>query len=226
MRPMTTDTTDTPIPAVTATTMPAVPPPGAPPVTPAVTAAATTAAAQHPKADEADEADLVILGCMVEALDPGLLAEIRATRDRLAALAAEPATGPPVAALPVVRQITPLCDRLVHVVAQIDPPSPSGTGRGLPDPTTALDAESDRLPDAACETYERVARWSGAAELWALVERLAAAHPIAPSLPRCSPSAGNAGSREAPCAGQAGPKRVSSRKTAARAIADWVRRVA
>jgi len=248
---MTTDTSDTSSPAVTATTLPAVPPPAVPPpavpppavpppavpppavsaVLPAQITAATTAtaAAQPPEA----EAGLVILGCMVEALDPGLLAEIRATHDRLAALAAEPATpatGPPVAALPVVRRITPLCDRLVHAVAVIDPPS----GSGLPDTRTGLAAEPDWLPDAASatnETYERVAQWSGAADLWALVERLAvthplSAHPLSPSPPGSSPSGRPEGTRDAPCAARASTKRVNTRKTKtmARAIAAWVKR--
>jgi hypothetical protein len=220
MHQMTSDTSDTSIPAVTATTTPAVPPPVAAAVTPTATTAAPVAAAQPP------EADLVILGCMVEALDPGLLAEIRATHDRLAALAAEPATGPPVAALPVVRRITPLCERLLRVVTVIDPPSSSE----LSDTGTGLDAEPNWLPDAANETnqtYERVAQWSGAADLWVLVERLAATHPISPSpspSPRSTPSVQHAGIQDAPCAAPANTKHVTTRKTTARAIAAWVKR--
>jgi len=210
-------TTDTSSPAATATTTPAVPPPVASAVPPIEITAATTAAAQHP---EADEADLVILGCMVEALDPGLLAEIRATHDRLAALAVELATGPPVAALPVVRRITPLCERLLHAVAVIEPPS----GGGLPNTGTGLTAEPNWLPDATSETYERVAQWSGAAELWALVERLAAAHPLSPSPPGSSPSVRREGIRDAPCAARARTKRVNTRKTMAWAIVDWAKR--
>src|SRR6266516_7252733 len=103
------------------------------------------------------------------------------TRDQLADFVAKLPVSPLRAVLlqvlPLVRRIRAAVRSAAGAVAVIDPPSdpPDLAGGGDGD---NLDAEPDWIPDSAGETYERVARWSGPMELWALAERLAATHPI------------------------------------------------